>query len=58
MATTLNSQRLLTLHHHYVEHPMSDYLIITLTSIFFFVLGDVFGLDGLEVAYYKIVGLF
>lgn len=37
---------------------MSDYLIITLTSIFFFVLGDVFGFDGLEVAYYKIVGLF
>ena len=37
---------------------MSDYLIITLTSAFFFVLGDVFGLAGLEVAYYKIIGLF
>ena len=58
MATTLNFQRLLTPHHHYVEHLMSDYLIITLTSAFFFVLGDVFGLDGLEVAYYKIIGLF
>ena len=37
---------------------MSDYIIITLFSVFFFILGDVFGLDGLEVAYYKIVGLF
>ncbi len=37
---------------------MSNLLTTLVFSAIFFVLGDVFGLAGLEVAYYKVIGLF
>jgi len=37
---------------------MSNFLTTITFSAIFFILGDVFGLAGLEVAYYKIMGLF
>ena len=46
MATTLNFQRLLTPHHHYVEHPMSDGLAKVLFASVFFVIGDYVGVQG------------
>ena len=37
---------------------MFNFLTAITFSAVFFVLGDVFGIAGLEVAYYKIIGLF
>jgi hypothetical protein len=37
---------------------MSNFLTIITFSAIFFILGDVFGLAGVEVAYHKVIGLF
>ena len=37
---------------------MSNFLTTITFSAVFFILGDVFGLAGLEIAYHKIMGLF
>ena len=37
---------------------MSNFLTTVTFSVVFFILGDVFGLEGIEVAYHKIVGIF
>ena len=46
MATTLNSQKLLTHHIQIVEHLMSDGLARVLFATVFFVLGDYIGVQG------------